>query len=150
MADTQTGPIRADGIDKRRGRDYGSTALVEFPWFASIGHMRARLGGLATVSADGVNTVTVNSTTYLAVGQTIDVVNPSTGAASISNRQITAIAGNVVTYSGADATASVGDVVCITGGGNSVKYHTTARLNNMTANDMEYTIKTQFGDSAGV
>lgn len=150
MADTQTGPIVPFAIDKRRGRDYGGQVLTEFPWHASVGHMRARLGGMAKVTADGVNTVTVDSTTYLAVGQQIDVVNPTTGTASISNRQITAIAGLVVTYSGADATASVNDVVCVTGAGASVKYHTAAILNTMTVNDMEFALRTLGADSAGI
>lgn len=150
MADTQTGPIIPFAIDKRRGRDYGAQPLTEFPWHASVGHMRARLGGMAKVSADGVNTITVDSTTYLAVGQNIDTVNSATGTASISNRQITSIAGNVVTYNGADGTAAVGDVVCVTGAGPTVKTYTAAVLNTMTVNDMEFALRTLGADSAGI
>lgn len=150
MANTQTGPVDVGFIDKRRSRDFGSPVLAESPWFQSVGHMRARLGGMAKVTVDGVNTVTVDSVTYLAVGQLIDTVNPSTGVASISNRQITAIAGNVVTYNGADATAVAGDVVCVTGQGATVKYHTAAKLDSMTVNDMAYAIRQSGSDSAGI
>jgi hypothetical protein len=66
------------------------------------------LGTLATVTADAANTVTVNSIKYLEVGQQIDIVTPA-GVSHAANRQITAIneSTNVVTYDGADASASV-------------------------------------------
>lgn len=150
MANTQSGAIDSGFVDKRRSRDSASPLLTESYWYSSVPLMRARLGGLAKVTADGVNTVTVDSTAYLAVGQNIDTVSPSTGVASISNRQITGIAGLVVTYNGADGTAAVNDVVCITGGGASVKYHTASRLDSMTVNDLVYALRQNSGDSAGI
>jgi len=68
-------------------------------------------GVLAVVTADGANTVTVASTQYLEVGMVIDIWDPTFATERADSRDITAIAGLVVTYSGADATASVNDVV---------------------------------------
>lgn len=66
-------------------------------------------GLLATVTADGSNTVTVDSTQYLEIGMQIDVKTIVGGAAVISNREITDINGLVVTYSGADGTATTAE-----------------------------------------
>lgn len=77
-----------------------------------------KIGALATVTADGANTVTVGNTQYLDVGQQIDIVEPTTGSpVRASNRQITAIntTTGVVTYDGADATAVAGDFIVRTG-----------------------------------
>lgn len=65
-------------------------------------------GNLTEITADGVNTVTVTSTQYLEVGMQIDILHNTTGVALASNRSITAIAGLVVTYDGADALAVAG------------------------------------------
>lgn len=62
---------------------------------------------LAVVTADGVNTVTVDSVEALAVGQKIEIRSASGGTIRATNRSITAIAGLVVTYNGADASAAV-------------------------------------------
>lgn len=72
-------------------------------------------GILAVVTADGANTVTVASTQYLEVGMVIDVWDPTFATPRVQARDITAISGLVVTYSGADGTASVNDVVTRTG-----------------------------------
>lgn len=71
------------------------------------------VGTLATVTADGVNTVTVDSVKHLEVGFQIDIVVAANGTVKAANRQITAIndTTNVVTYDGADATAVAGDVL---------------------------------------
>jgi hypothetical protein len=74
-------------------------------------------GVRATVTADGVNTLTVDTVQYLEVGQMIDVYAADLTTLQASNRQITAIAGLVVTYSGADvsATTGAGSVIVRTG-----------------------------------
>jgi hypothetical protein len=70
-------------------------------------------GIMAVVSADGANTVTVDSTQYLEVGMIIDIWDPTFATERADSREITAIntSTKVVTYSGADATASANDVV---------------------------------------
>jgi hypothetical protein len=67
-------------------------------------------GILANITAKGTNTITVDSLQYLRVGMFIDFVNYSTLAVvGTANVQITAIAPTtrVVTYSGADQSASI-------------------------------------------
>ena len=83
------------------------------------------VGTLATVTADGANTVTVADTMYLQLGEQIDILDGTTLAnatptVKVSNRQITAIntSTGVVTYSGADGTLVAGDVLVRTGNGN--------------------------------
>lgn len=68
-------------------------------------------GLLATVTADGANTVTVDNVQYLEVGMRIDILTRSNGATIALNRLITVIdeATKVVTYSGANVTASTTD-----------------------------------------
>jgi hypothetical protein len=75
------------------------------------------VGAMATVTADGANTVTVGNTQYLEVGQQIDIIDPTGVTVRASNRQITAIntATGVVTYDGADVTAVAGDFIVRTG-----------------------------------
>ena len=65
-------------------------------------------GLMATVTADGANTVTVDSVQYLEVGQYVDIRTISDGTAIALNRKITAInrTTKVVTYNGANVTAS--------------------------------------------
>jgi hypothetical protein len=68
-----------------------------------------QLGTLANITADGANTVTVDTVQFLRVGMTIDMVlNASPWTAVATARQITAInsATRVITYSGADITAT--------------------------------------------
>lgn len=73
-------------------------------------------GNLTEITADGANTVTVATVQYLRVGMKIDLVNKGTDAVLAANRSITAIAGLVVTYDGADVAAVAGThVVCLTG-----------------------------------
>lgn len=74
-------------------------------------------GVRASITADGVNTITVNSVQYLEVDMMIDVYDITLATPRISNRKITAINGLVVTYDGADASASIvaTDVVVRTG-----------------------------------
>ena len=77
-------------------------------------------GVRASVTSDAANTITVNTTQYLEVGMMIDILDITLATPRASNRQITAIAGLVVTYNGADASASViaTDVVVRTGNAN--------------------------------
>ena len=74
-------------------------------------------GVRASITADGVNTITVNTVQYLEVDMMIDVYDITLATPRISNRKITAINGLVVTYDGADASASIvaTDVVVRTG-----------------------------------
>lgn len=74
-------------------------------------------GVRATVASDAANQITVNTTQYLEVGMMIDILDTTGVTVRAANRQITAIAGLVVTYNGADASASVvaTDVVTRTG-----------------------------------
>lgn len=68
-------------------------------------------GLMASVTADGANTVTVDNVQNLEQGQVIDIRVRATGAVSdsLSNREITDITGLVVTYSGANQTATSAD-----------------------------------------
>lgn len=68
-------------------------------------------GLLASVTADGSNTVTVDNVQWLEIGMRIDIRTRSSGAAVISDRLITAINAStkVVTYDGADGTAATTD-----------------------------------------
>lgn len=62
---------------------------------------------LATVTADGANTVTVDDPENIPVGTVIDIVNKSTGAELAVDRTVTNItSAGVVTYSGADVAAT--------------------------------------------
>lgn len=70
-------------------------------------------GILAVVTADGANTITVASVQYIEIGMVIDVWDPTFVTPRVQARDITAIntTTGVITYSGADGTASVNDVV---------------------------------------
>jgi hypothetical protein len=74
-------------------------------------------GALAAVVADGANTVTVDSVQFLRVNMRVDMVDSGTDAVLASNRTITAINAStkVVTYSGADVTATTAHRLCRTG-----------------------------------
>lgn len=65
-------------------------------------------GLLATITADGSNTVTVDSVQRLEIGMFVDMLTRTTGAVEASNRKITAINETtlVVTYDGADQTGT--------------------------------------------
>lgn len=64
---------------------------------------------LCNVTADGVNTVTVDDLTKIFAGQVVDIVNKATGAVLASARTITNItSAGVVTYNGGDVTAVAG------------------------------------------
>jgi len=68
-------------------------------------------GLMASVTADGANTVTVDNIQFLEVGQRIDLRTRSNGAAIAVNRNITAIneTTKVVTYDGADVAATANE-----------------------------------------
>jgi hypothetical protein len=68
-------------------------------------------GLLASVTADGANTVTVDNIQYLEIGMTIDIRTRSTGASVAAARNITAIneTTKVVTYDGADVAATANE-----------------------------------------
>jgi len=77
-------------------------------------------GVRASVTADAANTITVNSIQYLEKDMMIDVLDVTLATTRISNRKITGIVGLVVTYDGADGSASIvaTDVVVRTGNAN--------------------------------
>lgn len=66
-------------------------------------------GVLATITADAANTFTVDTTQYLELGMVIDVWDTTLVTPRVQLRNITAIntSTNVVTYDGADGSASV-------------------------------------------
>lgn len=68
-------------------------------------------GLLASVTADGANTVTVDNIQWLEEGMLIDIRTRANGAAVAAAREITAIneTTNVVTYTGADVVATVAE-----------------------------------------
>lgn len=72
-------------------------------------------GVLATVTADGANTVTVATTDmqYLELGMQIDVYDVTGVTPKFTNREITAMntATGVITYDGADGTAVATDII---------------------------------------
>jgi hypothetical protein len=74
-------------------------------------------GALAAVTADGANTVTVDSVQYLRVGMRVDLINSTNDAVLATNRTISAINAStkVVTYSGADVAATTDHRICRTG-----------------------------------
>lgn len=74
-------------------------------------------GAMASVTADGANTVTVDNIQYLEVGMIIDLINSTNDAVLASARTITAINEStlVVTYDGADVTATTDHRVVRTG-----------------------------------
>lgn len=77
------------------------------------------LGILATVTADGVNTVTVSNLRWVDIGTQVDILSADGLTVRAANRQITAVndATNVATYDGADASASIiaTDIIVRTG-----------------------------------
>lgn len=78
------------------------------------------LGKQVEISADGVNTVTVNvdGLFNLDPGARIDIINKTTGAVLASNRIMTNItSAGVVTYDGADVAAVPGTHVIVPTGG---------------------------------
>jgi hypothetical protein len=76
-----------------------------------------QVGSLAAVTADGANTVTVDSVQYLRVGMFIDLVDVTNDTVLATNRQITNLveATKVVTYNGADVAATTNHRLCRTG-----------------------------------
>lgn len=74
-------------------------------------------GALASVTADGANTVTVDSVQYLRVNMVIDLIDSTNDTALGTARVISAIndTTKVVTYSGSDLTATTNHRLCRTG-----------------------------------
>lgn len=64
---------------------------------------------LADISADGANTITLDSIRRITVGDFIDILNKATGAVLASHRQVTNLtSAGVLTYGGADVAAVPG------------------------------------------
>ena len=114
--DLSTGAFDSTGVEKLSGADLeqarlaalnGSNPAVSAGGVVTPG-TNLQAVKLATVTADGVNTVTVDDTSALYVGQVVDIVS-SAGVSRADNRTLTAInyVTKVATYNGADASASV-------------------------------------------
>lgn len=88
-----------EGIKRDTGKDYNRQVYQDGS------------GLLASVSADGANTVTVDNVQYLEIGMSIDIRTRATGAVVAAQRDITAIneTTKVVTYSGADVVATAAE-----------------------------------------
>lgn len=115
-------------IELTEGRSIGAyLSLMEAETEGAINDLRKDLnrqafsdqtGKLCDITADGANTVTVDTTQYIRVGMFIDIINSGTNAVLASNRKITAIntSTKVVTYDGADVAAVAGThVLCVEG-----------------------------------
>jgi hypothetical protein len=77
----------------------------------------SQTGALCAVTADGANTVTVDSVQFLRVNMVIDIVDSTNDTVLATARTISAINATtkVVTYSGADATATTNHRLARTG-----------------------------------
>jgi hypothetical protein len=84
-------------------------AIGDLRWDLNRQAYGNQTGTLANISADGANSITVDSVQYLRVGMPLDVVNKSTNAI-LGSRNITAINSTtkVVTYDGTDLTTTPG------------------------------------------
>jgi hypothetical protein len=120
-------------------------------------------GTLAVWTAEGANTITVDTVQYLRVGMFIDFINSATDAVQAANRKITGVSGLVVTYDGADAAGSIaaGTSVCLTGnwkkeinglrniiGPDGASYTTLHNVNGATAGNEYWRGKVFSGASA--
>jgi len=92
-------------------------------------------GTLCQITADGVNTVTVDNLQYLRVGMIVDIINQATDAVLASQRTITSIvtATRVVTYNGADVAAVAGTHVLALEGNWKMEIN---GLRNITRSDL--------------
>jgi hypothetical protein len=121
--DLSSGALNATGVEKLSGADLeqlrlaalnGSNPAVDAAGTKTVG-TNLKFAILATISADGANTVTVDSVNSLYVGQVIDILDTDGATVHANDRTITAInlVTKVVTYNGADAGAAIaaGDFV---------------------------------------
>lgn len=71
---------------------------------AAVGNTKGLVGN---VTADGLNTVTLDNVRGLSAGDRIDIIDPATGTVLASDRLVTNITNaGVVTYDGADVVAT--------------------------------------------
>lgn len=77
----------------------------------------AQTGALASVTADGANTVTVDTVQYLRVGMRIDIVDSTNDTILATNRNLTIVNATtkVVTYSGVDVATTANHRLARTG-----------------------------------
>lgn len=126
----------------------------------AVGTLDRKIGN---VTADGVNTVTLNSVKGLSAGDTIDIIHRTTGAVLASARTVTNITNAlVVTYDGADVAATTSHGVYLTRSAQTgfedadalsiasmrarlsaidAAAYSSANLNTMTRNDMLYALR---------
>lgn len=95
--DTEMEGLKEDGLKDSNRIVYGDSS-----------------GLLASVTADGANTVTVNNIQYLDIGMKVDIRTRSTGASVAADREITNIVettypAGTVTYDGADVAATANE-----------------------------------------
>lgn len=136
-------------------------AINDLRWDLNRQAYGNQTGQLAAISADGTNTITVDTVQYIRVGMPIDLVNSSTNAI-LGSRNITGInpTTKVVTYDGADLVATPGThVVCLTGNWkkelnglrniiDSVTYPTLHSVNGATAGNEYWNGKVYDGGAA--
>lgn len=122
---------------------------------------------LSDITANGVNTVTVDNLENIEVGMSIDIVTKADGTVVAGNRTVTNLTdAGVLTYSGADAATTTAEAVYPVDGYvngsqtgfydtdlNSIAsmrgrlaeidagYYTDEKLNQMTYNDLVYAIR---------
>lgn len=126
----------------------------------AVGTLDRKIGN---VTADGVNTVTLNSVKGLSAGDTIDIIHRTTGAVLASARTVTNITNaRVVTYDGADVAATTSHGAYLTRSAQTgfedadalsiasmrarlsaidAAAYSSANLNTMTRNDMLYALR---------
>lgn len=72
---------------------------------------------MAEITADGANTVTIDTTKKIRVGDNIDILNKATKAVLASARQVTGLtSAGILTYGGADVAAVPGTHAVYRGG----------------------------------
>lgn len=143
--DLSTGALNAAGVEQLSGADLEQVRLAALnnsnPAVSAAGvktlGTSLTSARLATVTADGVNTVTVDDTGSLYVGQIVDIVS-NTGTNRAQDRTLTAInyVTKVVTYNGADQSAGIvaGDYVTLSTGPVPVEQMNGADLESQAAN----------------
>lgn len=115
LADTNPQAFASTIDEEMEGLKRDLTKDMNFQFY------NAGTGVRATVTADAANTVTVDNVQYLEVDMMIDILAADIVTVQAANRKITAIntSTKVVTYDGADASATTGAGSVLTRTGNA-------------------------------